>query len=139
VLFVVAAGNADSDNRFIEMIPASLELPNLLTVGAVDRAGRQAPFTSYGRVDLYANGVDVESVLPGGERMPGSGTSMAAPQVANLAAKLLALDPDLETDILRELILDGTNEHTVGEGRTIRLLNPARSLELLRECRDPSG
>ncbi len=139
VLFVAAAGNADSDNRFIEMIPGSLELPNLLTVGAVDRAGRQAPFTSYGRVDLYANGVDVESVLPGGDRMPGSGTSMAAPQVANLAAKLLALDPDLDIDTLRRLILDGTDEHTVGEGRTIRLLNPARSLELLRERRNPSG
>ena len=136
VLFVAAAGNAAADNRFLEQIPASIELPNLLTVSAVDQAGREAPFTSYGRVDLYANGVDVESYVPGGERMPASGTSMAAPQVANLAAKLLALEPSLTTAELRQLILDGADEQIVGDGRSIRLLNPARSLQLLRDASD---
>ena len=133
VLFIAAAMNADSDNRFMEQIPASIELPNLLTVGAVDQAGREAPFTSYGKVDIYANGVEVESYVPGGQRVPISGTSMAAPQVANLAAKLLALQPGLTTAELRQLILDGADEHVIGGDRSIRLLNPARSLTLLEK------
>lgn len=133
VLFVAASGNADADNRFIRQIPAPIDLPNLLTVGAVDQAGREAPFTSYGKVDVYANGVEVESLIPGGGRLPASGTSMAAPQVTNLAARLLALEPDLDPAELRRLILNDADEHAVGDGRTIRLLNPARSLALLTQ------
>jgi FtsP/CotA-like multicopper oxidase with cupredoxin domain len=132
ILFVAAAGNADSDNRFHEAIPAAIDLPNVITVGAVDVAGDEAAFTSYGKVEVYANGVEVESVLPGGAIERASGTSMAAPQVANLAAKLLALDPELDTATLRALILEGAEPRVVGEGRRIRLLHPARSMALLR-------
>ena len=71
-------------------------LPNLLTVGAVDKAGDEASFTSYGpTVVVHANGYQVESVIPGGEKLAESGTSMASPQVANLAAKMLAVNPKL--------------------------------------------
>lgn len=132
VLFVVSAGNADADNRFLEAIPAAFDLPNMLTVGAVDQAGREAVFTSYGKVDLYANGVEVESVIPGGERIPASGTSMAAPQVANLAAKLLAMNPGLSVAELRRLILDGADEQIIGNDRRILLLNPAESVKLMK-------
>jgi manganese oxidase len=135
ILFVASAGNAGSDNRFHEAIPAAIDLPNVITVGAVDVAGDEAAFTSYGKVEVYANGVEVESVLPGGATERSSGTSMAAPQVANLAAKLLALDPDLDTATLRALILEGTEPRVIGEGRQIRLLDPARSMELFRERR----
>src|SRR5581483_6403672 len=56
MLFVAAAGNANSDSTFNEFIPSSLVLPNLLTVGAVDLAGDEAPFTSYGpTVAVHAN------------------------------------------------------------------------------------
>jgi subtilisin family serine protease len=133
ILFVGAAGNEDEDNRFVESAPASFDLPNLLTAAAVDRAGDEAAFTSYGKAEVYANGYEVESSLPGGERSALSGTSMAAPQVVNLAGKLLAVYPDLTVAQLRELILEGTDEKTVGEGKTIRLLNPKRSFELAEE------
>jgi subtilisin family serine protease len=130
ILFVAAAGNADSDNRFSSYAPASLDLPNLITTAAVDRAGDEAAFTSYGKVEVYANGYEVESYVPGGERMPLSGTSMAAPQVVNLAAKLLAVFPHLTIAQLRALIVDGADEKIIGEGKRIRLLNPARSFEI---------
>jgi subtilisin family serine protease len=133
ILFVAAAGNEDEDNRFVESAPASFDLPNLITAAAVDRGGDEAAFTSYGKAEVYANGYEVESYLPGGERSALSGTSMAAPQVVNLAAKLLAVYPDLTVAQLRELILEGTDEKTVGEGKTIRLLNPKRSFELAEE------
>jgi subtilisin family serine protease len=130
ILFVAAAGNEDADNRFADFAPASFDLPNLITAAAVDRAGDEAAFTSYGKAEIYANGYEVESYIPGGERMPLSGTSMAAPQVVNLAAKLLAVHPKLTVPQLRQAILDGAEEKTVGEGKKIMLLNPARSFEI---------
>jgi len=96
ILFVAAAGNADNDVAFDEFIPSSFDLPNLIVVGAVDQAGEPTSFTSFGpTVQVYANGFEVESFVPGGKRMSMSGTSMASPNVANLAAKLLAIDPTL--------------------------------------------
>ena len=130
ILFVAAAGNANSDSRFNEFVPGSIDLPNIIAVGAVDRAGDEATFTSFGKVDVYANGVEVESVVPGGDRQKWSGTSMAAPQVANLAAKLFARYPALTVAQARQLILDGTDVRQVSKGRTIRLLSEKASFAL---------
>ena len=129
ILFVAAAMNQDADNRFQQLIPASFDLPNLITVGAVDRAGNEAAFTSYGKVDLHANGVDVPSFVPGGEVVPISGTSMAAPQVVNLAAKLLALKPALTVAELRRSIIETADETSIDPDRRIRLLNPRAAVE----------
>jgi Subtilase family len=131
VLFVAAAGNSDNDNAFSEFVPASFNLPNVITVGAVDAAGDEAAFTSYGKVDVYANGYQVASTIPGGTIQRLSGTSMATPQVVNLAAKLLALKPALPVAELRRVILEGADDRTIGPGKRIRLLNPARSFELV--------
>ena len=131
ILFVPAAGNADEDAEFADDMPSSFELPNVLTAAAVDRAGDETGFTSFGpSVDVHANGFEVDSYIPGGETMELSGTSMSAPNVVNLAAKLLALDPSLTTAELRALILDGADR--VEEDRRV-LLNPRRSVELLQE------
>jgi hypothetical protein len=96
-LFVVAAGNSNHDVVEYEDVPASIEAPNVLAVGAVDRFGNWASFTSSNpeRVRLFDFGVEVDSFVPTGERVPLSGTSMAAPNAANLAAKLISLDPTL--------------------------------------------
>jgi subtilisin family serine protease len=129
ILFVAAAGNSDNDAAFAEFVPSGIDLPNVLTVGAVDQAGEETSFTSFGpNVDVFANGFEVESFLPGGERMKYSGTSMAAPNVANLAAKLLALNPALTTEQLVSLIKLGAG--TLPGGR-VRLIHPQRSVELL--------
>jgi subtilisin family serine protease len=129
VLFVPAAGNENSDARFDEFIPSSFDLPNTLTAGAVDRAGDEAAFTSYGKVDVYANGFQVDSLVPGGATQSWSGTSMAAPQVVNLAAKILARYPTLTAVQVKKLIVDGAQVKEV-TGRKLRILDPKRSLEL---------
>ncbi len=129
VLFVSAAGNSDNSNTFTQTIPASFNLPNTITVGAVDQAGDQAGFTSFGKVDVYADGYEVESVLPGGRKQKWSGTSMAAPQVVNLAAKLLAVYPKLGPIQVKTLIVMGADARLVG-GQTIQLLNEKQTFAL---------
>ena len=126
ILFVTAAGNSNEDASFVEDIPAGIVLPNLLTVGAVDKAGDEASFTSYGpTVVVHANGYQVESVIPGGERLAESGTSMASPQVTNLAAKILAVNPRLEPAQVIALIRDTAEKSSDGR-RT--LINPKKAL-----------
>ena len=134
ILFVTAAGNSNSDASFAEDMPADIVLPNLLTVGAVDRAGDEAPFTSYGpTVKVHANGYQVESELPGGRRVALSGTSMASPQVANLAAKLLAVNPRLTPAQLIEAIV-GTADRSA-DGRR-QLINPKKALAAVQPAPD---
>jgi hypothetical protein len=119
ILFVAGAGNEANDSNFADYMPAGLTAPNLLTVGAVDRAGREALFTSIGgTVAVYANGVEVESFFPGGQRRALSGTSMASPQVAGIAAKLVALKPTLSAAQLRDLLVSTADQ----QGRT-KLVN----------------
>lgn len=128
-LFCIAAGNSDNDVKFDEVFPSSFKLPNVIVVGAVDQAGDQTSFTSFGNVDVYASGYEVESNIPGGERMKLSGTSMAAPQVTNLAGQLLAAHPKLSTLQVKKLIVDGAESKKVGD-REIRLLDPKKSMAL---------
>ena len=128
-LFVVAAGNSDSNAMFLGDVPASLRLPNLIAVGAVNQAGDETSFTSYGdTVVVHGNGYEVESYVPGGTRLKLSGTSMASPNVANLAAKLFALDPSLTPEQVVELIRRGSTasddgrRHLIDEKRSVALL-----------------
>ncbi len=131
ILFICAAGNADSNSGFNEMIPSSFKLPNLMAVGAVDQAGDEASFTSYGDTVLVdANGYQVESVLPGGAKVRFSGTSMASPNAVNLAAKLIALDPALTPPQVIDLMVKGATPSDDGRRHNI---DPKRSVELLRQ------
>jgi subtilisin family serine protease len=126
ILFVTAAGNSNQNASFVEDIPADIVLPNLLTVGAVDKAGDEASFTSYGpTVKVHANGYQVESVIPGGEKLAESGTSMASPQVVNLAAKILTVNPKLSPTQVIALIRN--NADTTADGRRT-LINPKKTL-----------
>jgi subtilisin family serine protease len=133
ILFICAAGNANQNSSFNEDIPASIHLPNLFAVGAVDQAGDETSFTSYGPTVLVdASGYQVDSPIPGGTHVRLSGTSMASPNVVNLAAKLFALDPKLRpADVIR-LIRDGAT--TTPDGRR-HLIDPKRSIALLQRRR----
>ena len=131
ILFVAGSGNENNDADFAGYIPAGFDLPNLITIGAVDSEGKKTSFTTEGQsVDFYANGYEVESFVPGGDRMKFSGTSMASPQVANLAAKLLAIDPDLSPETMISLIRRGATASE--EDPNILLIHPKASLDLLK-------
>lgn len=130
ILFVAAAGNSDEDVDFNKVIPSSIDLPNVMVVGAVDQAGEETSFTSYGKnVKSHASGFEVDSYVPGGTRMPFSGTSMAAPNVVNLAGKLLALEPSLTPLEVKQLIQLSVDKSE--DGRRY-LINPQRAVSMLR-------
>jgi subtilisin family serine protease len=131
ILFITAAGNSDNDVNFDEVVPSSFSLPNLISVGAVDQAGEETSFTSFGKnVIAYADGFEVDSPIPGGSHLKLSGTSMASPEVANLAAKLFALNPKLTPADVIGLIKDGLEANPTD--KRILLLNPKKSIEALQ-------
>ena len=128
-LFVAAAGNDDNNASFAQDVPSSLRYPNLLTVGATNQAGEATNFTSYGpTVAVYADGYHVASKLPGGYVVKWSGTSMASPNVVNLAGKLFALDPSLTAVEARALIIKGATRSADGKRM---LIDPKRTVHLL--------
>jgi len=133
IVFVAGSGNEDNSADFQEYIPAGLDLPNLITVGAVDTAGQETSFSTFGKtVVVHANGFEVDSLVPGGVRMKLSGTSMASPQVANLAAKLIALKPALKAAEVKALILQGAERMKGADGQPgrVNLIHPRKSAEL---------
>jgi subtilisin family serine protease len=111
MLFVAAAGNNNDSADFSGNAPSSFDLPNILTVAALDQAGEPTNFTTSGKtIELAASGYQVDSLLPGGQRVRWSGTSMASPQVANAAAKLFALAPKLTVAKVREILISTSTD-----------------------------
>src|SRR5687768_5258288 len=94
-LFVAAAGNDGMDNDAVPTYPASYDVPNVLAVAASDNGDRHAFFSNFGKrsVDVSAPGVDIFSTWPGGTYQYASGTSMAAPHAAGIAALVEAAQP----------------------------------------------
>jgi subtilisin family serine protease len=120
VLFVAAAGN---DSKSLDQVDPNLELaanslPNLAVVAATDAEGRLASMSNYGpTATLAARGVDVVSTIPGAGYSPMSGTSMAAPQVTNLAGRMLVLDPNLSPTALKRLMSDASDVSADWQGK----------------------
>ena len=131
LLVVAIAGNEgwDNDRRSsLQAFPASLDLPNIISVAANTVDDLKASFSSYGlhSVDLAAPGVDVGSTVPVAVAATpdfpyelGSGTSFAAPFVAGAAALMLARNSNLSYAQLKNLILSNVDPLSAFQGLTV--------------------
>jgi len=112
ILFVAAAGNSSTDNDKRAHYPSNYDLPNVISVAALDRTDAMASFSNFGAktVHIAAPGRDIRSTWLGNAYRDASGTSMAAPQVAGVAALILANEPNLSVEKLRERILKAVDK-----------------------------
>ena len=115
VLLVHAAGNdaknIDTADNFPNPVYADGKgrANTFVTIGASGDAtngGLTASFSNYGKkeVDLFSPGVKIYSTLPGSGYGKLSGTSMAAPVVAGVAAFLLEYYPELSAKQIKYVI-----------------------------------
>lgn len=123
IAYVAAAGNEGADA--CEVSPA--RLTEVLTVGATDRADRQTAFSNTGPcLDVFAPGERITSAGHTSDLavVEMSGTSMAAPHVAGLAARYLQSNPSATPGQVHAAVLAEATTATVSgvaTGTTRRL------------------
>ena len=111
IVNVFAAGNAGKNIDVTAFDPASFTSPSIVSVAASDSGDNRAGWSNYGAtsVDLAAPGVDTLSAYGNGYAYM-SGTSMATPHVAGVAALLLAHSPWLTVDEVKSSLLGGVDK-----------------------------
>jgi subtilisin family serine protease len=126
VTFAIAAGNEGQDACNVS--PGSE--PSAITVGATDEDDAAASFTNFGEcVDILAPGVGITSAWIDGDDASNtiSGTSMATPHVAGVAALYLESNPGATPDEVATALTEGALADVVADpnGSPNLLLNTA--------------
>ena len=125
ITFTVAAGNEQTDACWIS--PARVS--HVITVGASDSSDTIASFSNYGAcVDLFAPGINITSSWTGSDTaiQTVSGTSMAAPHVAGVAALYLGVWPGASPAQVASALTNGATPQVLLKNRgntPNRLLN----------------
>ena len=133
ILFVAAAGNDSTDNDKRPHYPSNYDLPNVISVAALDRNDQLASFSNFGvkTVHIAAPGREILSTWLNDDYREASGTSMATPYVSGIAALILSGEPDMSVEKLREKLLksvdkiDSLNGKVENGGR----INAAKALD----------
>lgn len=118
VLLVHAAGNDNNDNDTTDNFPnrkfegTDKEASDWLEVGASDSRGIPGTFSNYGKksVDLFAPGVNVYSSVPDSGYAYFSGTSMASPSAAGVAAIIREYFPKLTAKQVRTILMESVTK-----------------------------
>ena len=117
VLLVHAAGNdgknIDKSDNFPTDAPDKVNeiSDNVITVGAMTRNYNEklvASFSNYGKlnVDIFAPGLEIYSTVPKNEYQSIQGTSMAAPEVAGVAALVRSYYPQLSASQVKHVLMN---------------------------------
>ncbi len=122
VLLVHAAGNSNQNNDTEANFPnrkvklTGEEVSTWLEIGASSFAkglSLPADFSNYGKksVDFFAPGVDILSTTPDNSYDTFSGTSMASPTAAGVAALILSYEPSLNGSEVKSLMIDTSRRY----------------------------
>ncbi len=138
VLLIHAAGNASEDIDEITHYPCKKlengKIPsNFMDIGALSWKSNDemaAPFSNYGKktVDLFAPGVDIHSTVPEGLYKDASGTSMAAPVVAGVAAVLKSYYPELTPKQIIKIL----NKSSIKTYKDMKVIKPGTKDEMIK-------
>ena len=115
ILVVCAAGNNGTNAG---MYPAAYDLPNILSVAAIDSTGTKSSFSNYGTtwVDVAAPGRQIISTIPttsnGSTYAFYDGTSMATPFVTGMALVLARMFPTATHLDIKNAILGSVTKTT---------------------------
>ncbi|AEL28481.1 peptidase S8 and S53 subtilisin kexin sedolisin [Cyclobacterium marinum DSM 745] len=158
VLLIHAAGNSSKEvtpgnnfpNRWFAKRGVSDAWIEVGASGPREDENLAAEFSNFSKegVDLFAPGVDIYSTIPDSGYENNSGTSMAAPTVAGVAALLLAYYPDLKPTEVRKILTSSVykvgddkvhqpgNEELVGFGdlsQTGGIVNAYQAIKMAEE------
>lgn len=137
-VFVFAAGNDGNNNDEIPVSPAGLHSDSAIIVAATNGLTGLASFSNYGlTVDVAAPGVNIRSTVPGNRYLEMSGTSMAAPYVAHVAAMVRDANPDLTPADVKRIVMGTVDPKAflsakVKSGGIVNLDRAVRAAELSR-------
>ena len=109
VLVVSSAGNSGNEAGTGDTVGYPAKYASVIAVAASDINNNRAYFSSTGQdVELIAPGVSVLSTVPGNQYASYSGTSMASPHVAGVAALVWGADSSLSNDEVRAILKSNT-------------------------------
>lgn len=132
-LFIIAAGNDNSNNDIFPDFPSNIVADNKLVVAATLDYNSLASFSNYGAktVDVAAPGVAVFSTAPGQSTLAMSGTSQAAPFVTNVISLIKDLNPALSSADIKKIILSTVDkkEWLKGKVASSGIVNKERALK----------
>lgn len=137
VLFIVSAGNEGADANVKRNFPPKFYFENgemkyfsnMIVVGAstwmkkwseekdpdnlADGYDLAAPFSNYSDkvVDLFAPGMEINSTVPGGKYQRLSGTSMAAPVAAGIAAIIKGYFPNATASEIKIILTNSARKY----------------------------
>ncbi len=106
-IFVFAAGNDGTNNDEFPTSPTNIQAENVISVAATYDVQFLANFSNYGvkTVDVAAPGMLIDSAIPVGRRLEVSGTSQAAPYVAQVVASIKDANPTLTPAQVKKLLI----------------------------------
>lgn len=121
ILFVAASGNSSVDTDKQPHYPSSYNLANVISVAALDNNDQLTSFSNYGAksVHIAAPGKDILSTWLDNEFREASGTSMATPVVAGVAALVLAKNPGMSVEDLKKQLLNSVDKLPGLKGKVV--------------------